>query len=123
MENNNEQIGIRTTKADKLRFEAVEGSTSHEKLQRLLDTYIGVKNASTGQIIQNSVELLEMLKINLSQIEEIVKPEEKDAEINRLKLESEDLKKEIGLVKGKYHDLNREYSDLVLKVELKGIKL
>ncbi|HBF6599542.1 TPA: hypothetical protein KO442_003755 [Clostridioides difficile] len=123
MENNNEQIGIRTTKADKLRFEAVEGSTSHEKLQRLLDTYIGVKNASTGQIIRNSVELLEMLKINLSQIEEIVKPEEKDAEINRLKLESEDLKKEIGLVKGKYHDLNREYSDLVLKMELKGIKL
>lgn len=123
MENNNEQIGIRTTKADKIRFEAVEGSTSAEKLQRLLDTYIGVKNASTGQIVANSVELLEMLKINLSKIEEIVKPEEKDAEIDRLKLKNEDLKKEIELVKGKYHDLNREYSDLVLKMELKGIKL
>lgn len=124
MGNNAEQIGIRTTLADKMRFEAVEGSTSHEKLQRLLDVYIGVKNAPTGQIIENSVELLEMLKINLSKIEETVNPtEENEDEVQKLISENEELKNELELIKGKYHNLNKEYSNLILKIELKGIKL
>ena len=124
MGNNVEQIGIRTTLADKMRFEAVEGTTSHEKLQRLLDTYIGVKNAPTGQIIENSVELLEMLKINLSKIEELVNPtEENENEVQNLISENEELKKELEMIKGKYHDLNQEYSNLILKLELKGIKI
>lgn len=124
MDSNNEQIGIRTTLANKIQFEAVEGSTSHEKLQRLLSTYIGVKNAPTGQIIENSVELLEMLKINLSKLEETVNPtEENEDEVQKLISENEELKNELELIKGKYHNLNKEYSNLILKIELKGIKL
>ena len=122
MGNNIEQIGIRTTLADKMRFEAVEGTTSHEKLQRLLDTYIGVKNAPTGQIIENSIELLDMLKINLSKIEELVTPSEENLE-EQLRVENKELKKELELIKGKYHQLNKEYSNLILRLELKGIKI
>ena len=122
MGNNVEQIGIRTTLADKMRFEAVEGTTSHEKLQRLLDTYIGVKNAPTGQIIENSIELLDMLKINLSKIEELVTPSEENLE-EQLRVENKELKKELELIKGKYHQLNKEYSNLILRLELKGIKI
>ena len=124
MESNTEQIGIRTTLASKLQFESVEGATSGEKLQRLLDTYIGVENTPMGQIIENSVELLEMLKINLSKLEETVNPtEENENEVQKLISENEELKKELEMIKGKYHSLNREYSNLILKVELKGIKL
>ena len=122
MGNNVEQIGIRTTLADKMRFEAVEGTTSHEKLQRLLDTYIGVKNAPTGQIIENSIELLDMLKINLSKIEELVTPSEENLE-EQLRVENKELKKELELIKGKYHQLNKEYSNLILRLELKSIKI
>ena len=122
MGNNAEQIGIRTTLADKMRFEAVEGSTSNEKLQRLLDTYIGVKNAVGGDIVENSVELLEMLKINLSKIEELVTPSEENLE-EQLRVENKELKKELELIKGKYHQLNKEYRNLILRLELKGIKI
>lgn len=124
MESNDEQIGIRTTLANKLQFESVEGATSGEKLQRLLDTYKGVENAVGGDIVENSVELLEMLKINLSKLEETVNPtEENEDEVQKLISENEELKNELELIKGKYHNLNKEYSNLILNIELKGIKL
>lgn len=118
------QISIRCSEKMKCDFEAVEGSKNGDKLQRLLDTYIGVKNAPTGQIAENSVELLEMLKINLSKLEETVNhTEENEDEVQKLISENEELKNELELIKGKYHNLNKEYSNLILKIELKGIKL
>ena len=122
MENNTEQIGIRTTKATKVQFEAVGGSTSGEKLQRLLDVYISVKNLPEGQIIENSIELLDMLKVNLASIEKIVRPTCEN-KIDKLRAENETLKKELELIKGKYGQLNNEYSKLIMKMELQGIKL
>lgn len=118
MELNTEQIGIRTTKADKFRFEAVEGATSHEKLNNLLEVYISLKNAPQGDIVANSIELLNMLKVNLASLEKVVKPEE-EVEQN----ENEKLRKELELIEGKYNQLNVEYRNLILKLELKGIKL
>lgn len=123
MGNNAEQIGIRTTLASKLQFESVEGATSGEKLQRLLDTYIGVKNAVGGDIVDNSIELLTMLKTNLVTLEKAIEPSSDELAFNQLKNENEELREEIEFLKGKYNQLNKEYSDLVLRLELKGIRI
>lgn len=123
MESNNEQIGIRTTLANKMRFESVEGATSSEKLNNLLEAYISLRNAPQGDIVANSKELLDMLKINLVALEKAIEPINYETEITDLKSENQQLKEELNLIKGKYHSLNREYSNLILKVELKGIKL
>lgn len=122
MESNTEQIGIRTTLASKLQFESVEGATSSEKLNNLLEAYISLKNATRGNIIDQSKELLDRLKINLVALEKTGKPTEENME-EKLRIENEELKKELELLRGKYHDLNKEYSDLFLRIELKGIKL
>lgn len=121
METNNEQIGIRTTLANKMRFESVEGVTSSEKLNNLLEAYISLRNAPQGDIVANSKELLDMLKINLVALEKAIEPTENMEE--KLRIENEELKKELELIKGKYHNLNKEYGELILKIELKGIKL
>lgn len=125
MELNTEQIGIRTTKAIKMQFEAVEGSTSGEKLNNLLETYISLKNAPQGDIVANSIELLDMLKVNLAKLEKVVKPEEEEEqnETQKVANENEKLRNELELIKGKYNQLNKEYGNLILKLELKGIKL
>lgn len=124
MDLNTEQIGIRTTKADKLRFESVEGSTSSEKLNSLLEAYISLKNIPQGDIVANSIELLDMLKLNLAKLEKSVEPEEdSETEVHKLINENIKLKEELDFVKGKYHQLNKEYGNLVLRMELKGIKL
>lgn len=123
MELNTEQIGIRTTKADKFRFEAVEGATSGEKLNNLLETYISLKNDPQGEIVANSIELLDMLKVNLAKLENVVKPEEVEQnETQKVANENEKLRKELELIEGKYNQLNVEYRNLILKLELKGIK-
>lgn len=122
MESNTEQIGIRTTLANKMQFESVEGATSGEKLQRLLEVYISLRNAPQSDIIDQSKELLDMLKVNLVALEKTVN-QDKENEINKLKIENEELKKEVEFLKGKYNQLNKEYSDLFLRIELKGIKL
>lgn len=122
VESNTEQIGIRTTLASKLQFESVEGATSSEKLNNLLEAYISLKNATRGNIIDQSKELLDRLKINLVALEKTGKPTEENME-EKLRIENEELKKELELLRGKYHDLNKEYSDLFLRIELKGIKL
>lgn len=121
VETNNEQIGIRTTLANKMRFESVEGVTSSEKLNNLLEAYISLRNAPQGDIVANSKELLDMLKINLVALEKAIEPTENMEE--KLRIENEELKKELELIKGKYHNLNKEYGELILKIELKGIKL
>lgn len=118
------QISIRCSEKMKCDFEAVEGSKNGDKLQRLLSTYKGVENAVGGDIVENSIGLLELLKINLSKIEEIVNPtEENENEVQKLISENEELKKELEMIKGKYHNLNKEYSNLILRLELKGIKI
>lgn len=116
------QISIRCSEKMKCDFEAVEGSKNGDKLQRLLSTYKGVKNAVGGDIVENSIGLLELLKINLSRLEELVTPSEENLE-EQLKLENEELKEELQMIKGKYHNLNKEYSNLILRLELKGIKI
>ena len=122
MESNNEQIGIRTTLANKMRFESVEGATSAEKLNNLLEAYVSLKNAVGGDIIDQSKELLDMLKVNLASLEKTVNQDKENME-EKLKSENEQLKNELELIRGKYHQLNKEYSNLILKIELKGIKL
>lgn len=118
MELNTEQIGIRTTKTIKSQFEAVEGATSNDKLKTLIEGYLRVKNALESEIIDQSVELLGMLKVNLGKLENVVNPND-----NLLKDENEKLRKELELLNGKYDNLNKEYSSLIVKLELKGIKI
>lgn len=122
VETNNEQIGIRTTLANKMRFESVEGATSSEKLNNLLEAYVSLKNAVGGDIIDQSKELLDMLKVNLASLEKTANQDKENME-EKLKSENEQLKNELELIRGKYHQLNKEYSNLILKIELKGIKL
>lgn len=116
MENNTEQIGIRTTLATKMQWEAVEGVTSSEKLENVLSAYTDVKNAPEGQIIDQSIELLDMLKVNLAKLGKTVNPVENN------EIENNELREKLDFQIKKYKSLMEDYQKLVLELETQKSK-
>lgn len=78
-----------------MEFEGIEVATSHDKLNILIEGCLSLKNALEGEIIDQSVELLNILKVNLAKLENVVKPE-LNLNNNLLKDEKWKTKKRVG---------------------------